>query len=321
MRRSALRLVRCRPRAASIPVGIAGAVRRVSQLRTTSETRAIAILDRRNGVPVGSPVSLVAWVRSVRAQKQVVFLELNDGSTARNLQIVAEPSAVNELALLTTGASVRIEGTVVESPKPGQAVEILATRVSVIGPCAPTFPLQKKAHSAEFLRGMGHLRARTSAFAATMRIRSAVLQAIHAFFARRQFILVSTPLLTGNDCEGAGELFSVLPQADLQGLLKRGKPIPAGSVVGSSAPGAASSTEPPGTPLPPEARFFGRDAFLTVSGQLHLEAFAGGLGQVYTLGPTFRVSACLARSAGPSGFTFHVCAFAGRKFQHVAPCS
>lgn len=243
-----------------------------------SGLRIDAILDRHaERVSIGTQVSVVAWVRSARSQKTHAFLELNDGSSASNLQVVAEPGLV---AGVTTGASVCVEGTLVASPKPGQAVELAATSINIIGTSPASFPLQKKSHSAEFLRDMAHLRARTGAFGATMRIRSAVLQAIHAFFARQRYVLVSTPILTGNDCEGAGELFSVLPRSD---LLEMRRQLREGGAKGGARP---PPDAPP--PVPEEARFFGREAFLTVSGQLHLEAFALGLGRAYTLGPTFR---------------------------------
>lgn len=217
---------------------------------------------------IGSRVTLHGWVRTARLQKRFGFVELNDGSCAGNLQVVwpvttadaadgtsnSFPSA-SEARLLTTGASIRVSGTVVASPAAGQRIELAADSVRLdCSADAATYPLQKKAHSAEFLREMVHLRARSAATGAVLRVRAALSGALHAHLEREGLFHIHTPVLTGNDCEGAGELFSV------------------------EAASASSGSLP----------FFGRRVFLTVSGQLHLEAFAAALSRVYAFGPTFR---------------------------------
>lgn len=231
--------------------------RYISAAASSSHTAIRALLS---SPPVGERVSVAGWVRSARFQKRVGFLEVNDGSCAANLQVVlpidAEGSAGGALApgtaaALTTGASVRASGTLVKSPKPGQPVELAADDVAVMsGAEAATYPLQKKAHSAEFLRSVVHLRARAAAPAAILRMRSVLAASLHANLSGAGCVHVHTPILTANDCEGGGELFSV---------------------------GTSNATP-----------FFGRPVFLTVSGQLHLEAFAAALSRVYTFGPTFR---------------------------------
>jgi asparaginyl-tRNA synthetase len=206
------------------------------------------------------PLTVAGWVRSVRVSKAVSFIALNDGSGAKTLQVVvgdAVPDGAKIIAALSTGASVRVTGHLVVSPAKGQAVELSAHTVELLGPSDPeTYPLQKKGHTLEFLRSMPHLRSRSNTFGAVFRIRSTLAQATHSYFAEHGFRCVHTPLITTSDCEGGGEMFEVVtPQAD-------GKP----------------KAEP----------FFGRRAYLTVSGQLAGEALAYGLGRVYTFGPTFR---------------------------------
>jgi len=204
---------------------------------------------------VGERYVVRGWLRSHRGSKAVSFLVLNDGSTINTLQAVLPTDVDNyeaALPLLTTGASVEVEGELVESPGKGQRVELKAERIKVLGPAdADTYPLQKKGHSLEFLRSISHLRSRTNLFSAVFRIRATLAQATHRFFADRGFFYVHTPIITASDCEGAGEMFEV----------------------------RATSTKD---------HFFGRPAMLTVSGQLNAEALAYGLGQVYTFGPTFR---------------------------------
>jgi len=207
------------------------------------------------GGQVGERYVVRGWVRSRRDSKAVTFVVLNDGSTIKTLQAVvpAECEAVDPAVdpAVATGASVEVEGTLVESPGKGQRFELKAERVVLLGPAdAETYPLQKKGHSLEFLRGIAHLRPRTNAFGAVFRVRSTLAQVTHAFFAARGFHYVHTPIITASDCEGAGEMFEV----------------------------KASSKD----------HFFGRPAMLTVSGQLNAEALAYGLGKVYTFGPTFR---------------------------------
>jgi len=204
---------------------------------------------------VGERYVARGWLRSHRGSKAVSFLVLYDGSTINTLQAVLGadvPGYADIAPLLTTGASVEVEGELVESPGKGQRVELKADRIAVIGTAdADTYPLQKKGHSLEFLRSIAHLRPRTNMFGAVFRIRATLAQATHRFFGDRGFHYVHTPIITASDCEGAGEMFEV----------------------------KATSTKD---------HFFGRPAMLTVSGQLNAEALAYGLGQVYTFGPTFR---------------------------------
>jgi len=206
-----------------------------------------------------------AWVRTARQSKGVVFLELNDGSTMGNLQVVAvEGSSGFEVAgKAGVGAAVRVSGELVESPAKGQRVELKAERVEIVGDVDPDYPLQKKRHSFEFLRTIAHLRPRARTFGAVFRVRHALQMAIHNFFDSRGFIQVHTPIITGSDCEGAGQMFRVTcldPKAPLL------------------AEGEVDFTKD----------FFGKATSLTVSGQLEAEAFALALRNVYTFGPTFR---------------------------------
>jgi len=205
-------------------------------------------------------VRVRGWVRTKREGKGFAFLELNDGSCLRNLQVVVDEgvAAPELLAGVNTGAAVQVDGALVESPGKGQKWELKAAALALIGPAdQETYPLQKKRHSDEFLRTIAHLRPRTNKYGALFRIRSELSFAVHEFFRELGFFYLHTPLLTGSDCEGAGELFRVTTQAR----------------------GAAAAAE---------EDFFGRDAYLTVSGQLSAEAFAQALGRVYTFGPTFR---------------------------------
>lgn len=218
-------------------------------------------------LPVGSGVTVRGWVRSRRDSKGVTFIELNDGSQLRNLQLVLESGAVPEETLLqiTTGASIEAEGLLVESPAPGQPVEVKVKQVTVYGAADPaTYPLQKKRHSFEFLREIAHLRVRSNTFGAVFRVRNALAFAIHRFFQERDFLYVHTPIITASDCEGAGALFGVTGRNPLD--LPR---TPEGNIDWTRD-------------------FFGRPAYLTVSGQLEAEIFALGFTKVYTFGPTFR---------------------------------
>ncbi len=202
---------------------------------------------------VGSEYTVRGWVRSRRGSKNVSFVIVTDGSTIKTIQCVVDGDTdVSEadMARVQTGASVVIDGVLVESKGRGQRVEIKALRLRVIGDADPeTYPLQKKGHSMEFLRSIAHLRSRSNTFGAVFRIRATLAQATHRFFANRSFQCVQTPVITASDCEGAGEMFEVRAGKD---------------------------------------HFFGREAMLTVSGQLNAEALAYGLGRVYTFGPTFR---------------------------------
>jgi len=216
----------------------------------------------------GRPQTAKGWVRTKRETKAAVFLEINDGSRLGNLQCVfdeaAAASCAAELAKAGTGASVAVEGELVASPAAGQAVELRARTLRVIGEApADSYPLQKKAHSMEFLREIAHLRPRTNTFGAVARVRNRMAFAVHQFFQEQGFQYIHTPLITASDCEGAGAMFQVTT-LDLERLAKSGE-----------APDYAKD-------------FFGKPAFLTVSGQLNVETYCQALGRVYTFGPTFR---------------------------------
>ncbi len=209
---------------------------------------------------IGSQVEIAGWIRTRRDTGSFSFLEVNDGSSLANIQVIAEGGLVNyetEIKKLSAGCSVRILGTLQESPAKGQEVEIQAAEVFVVGWADPEhYPLQKKRHSFEFLRGISHLRPRTNALGAVARVRSRISYAVHSYFQERGFSQIHTPVITTSDCEGAGEMFQL-------------------STMGDGKEGAGEE-------------FFGRKAGLTVSGQLQAEVYALALGDVYTFGPTFR---------------------------------
>lgn len=211
-------------------------------------------------------VLVKGWVRTKRDSKGFSFIELNDGSTMKNIQIVIDENLpdYSSLRAVSTGAAVSVEGKVIDSPGKGQSVEIQAQEISIYGNADPeTYPLQKKRHSFEFLREIAHLRPRTNTFGAVLRVRNALSFAIHSFFQEKGFLYVHTPIITAGDCEGAGELFSVTT-LDMNNI-----PIMDGNVDYSQD-------------------FFGNKTGLTVSGQLEGELLALALGDVYTFGPTFR---------------------------------
>ncbi len=205
------------------------------------------------------------WARTVRCGKEVAFIALNDGSSFGSLQVVVGPSLANfdEICRLGTGSAIVVTGRLVPSPAAGQAVELAAEEIRVIGPSDESYPLQKKRHTLEYLRTIAHLRPRTNTFGAVFRVRSSLAQAIHHFFAERGFLYVHTPIITGNDCEGAGELFRVT-------TLPLDKPPRLEGAVDFSAD------------------FFGQATGLTVSGQLEGELYALAFTDIYTFGPTFR---------------------------------
>lgn len=211
-------------------------------------------------------IEVAGWVRNIRASKNFGFIELNDGSFFRNLQIVFEADLPNFEAISRLGISTAllVKGTLVASPGSGQAFELKASEMVVEGSCPSDYPLQKKRHSFEYLRTIAHLRPRTNTFSAVFRLRSVLAYAIHQYFQERGFIYVQTPIITASDCEGAGEMFQ-LTTLDLNQL-----PLDAEGNVDYSQD------------------FFGKAANLTVSGQLNAEAFAMAFGKVYTFGPTFR---------------------------------
>lgn len=215
---------------------------------------------------VGTEVIACGWVKTKRTSKEVIFIQLNDGSCFDDLQIIV-PSSFSEeiLKKVTTGASIMVQGIITESPASGQVVELHSDNITLLGEADPlTYPLQKKGASFEFLREKSHLRVRTNTFGAVFRIRNKASIAIHNFFQKQDFQYVHTPIITASDCEGGGELFSVST------LLKH-------SEAGFSLQDRDS-----------EKDFFGKPAYLTVSGQLNGEALAHGLSKIYTFGPTFR---------------------------------
>jgi asparaginyl-tRNA synthetase len=228
----------------------------------------ISVAEARRVEMIGRRVILEGWVRTRRDSKGgFSFIELNDGSCQGNVQVVAPGELSNyqdEVRHLPTGASIVVEGEVKASPAKGQATEVHASKVTVLGSAdAETYPLQKKGHSFEFLRTIAHLRPRTNTFGAIARLRNQVCRSIHNFFQEQGFLYVHTPVITASDCEGAGALFRVTtldPEAP------------------PKADGKVDYTKD----------FFHKPAFLTVSGQLQAEAFACALGKVYTFGPTFR---------------------------------
>jgi len=216
---------------------------------------------------IGREIQVSGWVRTVRSSKTFGFIELNDGSFFKNLQVVFAEEKIsnfNEVSKLTVGSSIIVEGELVETPNAKQPFEIQANMVRIEGLSSPDYPLQKKRHSFEFLRTIAHLRPRTNTFSAVFRVRSLTAYAIHKFFQERNFVYVHTPIITTSDCEGAGEMFRV-STLDLNNVPKDEK----GSVDFSKD-------------------FFGKETNLTVSGQLAGETYCMAFRNIYTFGPTFR---------------------------------
>ncbi len=211
-------------------------------------------------------VTISGWVRTKRDSKTFSFLEINDGSCLKNIQIIADQTLFNydEIKKITTGSALSISGALVESKGGGQKWEIHASLIEIISIAPESYPLQKKRHTDEFLRSIAHLRPRTNKYGAAFRIRSELSWAVHHFFRERDFKYIHTPILTGSDCEGAGEIFHV-------------------TTLDPFSPGKAENR-----PLYYANDFFGTEVNLTVSGQLSAEMFALSLGDVYTFGPTFR---------------------------------
>ena len=215
----------------------------------------------------GKEVTVGGWARTIRDMKNFGFVELNDGSCFKNLQVVMDASSLEnyaEIASQNVGAALIVTGTVVLTPDAKQPLELKASSIEVEGTSTPDYPLQKKRHSVEFLRTIQHLRPRTNLFSAAFRVRSVAAHAIHCFFQDRGFVYVHTPIITGSDCEGAGEMFQVTT-LDLNNPPR----LEDGSIDWSQD-------------------FFGKQTNLTVSGQLNCENFAMAFGNVYTFGPTFR---------------------------------
>ncbi|MBO5720192.1 MAG: asparagine--tRNA ligase [Bacteroidales bacterium] len=227
----------------------------------------IRITDLFTQKPIGEKVNVKGWVRTKRGNKQVAFIALNDGTTIKNIQIVVDLATADEeqMKLVTTGACLSVVGELVASQGGGQEIEIQCSEFEVYGTADPqTYPLQKKGHTMEYLREIAHLRPRTNTFGAVFRIRHNMAMAIHNFFHERGFFYFHTPLITASDCEGAGQMFQVTTM-NLYDLKKDEN----GSIMYDND-------------------FFGRQASLTVSGQLEAELAAMALGAVYTFGPTFR---------------------------------
>ena len=215
----------------------------------------------------GKTITVMGWARTIRDMKNFGFMELNDGSCHKNLQVVFERNNLanyDEIAKQNVGAALIVEGTLVCTPEAKQPFELKAQTITVEGVSAPEYPLQKKRHSVEYLRTIQHLRPRTNLFSAVFRVRSVAAQAVHEFFQGRGFVYCHTPIITGSDCEGAGEMFRV------------------------------TTIDPANPPLKEDGTidysqdFFGKETNLTVSGQLNAENFAMAFGDIYTFGPTFR---------------------------------
>lgn len=230
------------------------------------DTTAIKAIFREPATYLNQMLEIKGWVRTIRVSKNFGFIEINDGGFFKNLQVVFEDSLANfeEVSKLTISTALIIEGTLVESPGAKQPFELKATKITVEGSCPSDYPLQKKRHTFEYLRTIAHLRPRSNTFAAVFRLRSAVAYAVHQYFQERGFVYTQTPIITGSDCEGAGEMFRITT-LDLDNVPKN----EAGQVDYSRD-------------------FFGKEASLTVSGQLNAETFCMAFKNVYTFGPTFR---------------------------------
>jgi asparaginyl-tRNA synthetase len=213
----------------------------------------------------GRSATITGWVRSLRSSKEVAFIALHDGSNPSGIQVVAEHALGNfdDICRINTGAALQVDGVLIESPAAGQKWEFTAKTITLIGISDESYPLQKKRHSFEYLRSIAHLRPRTNTFGSVFRLRSKLAQAIHRFFAEKQFLYINTPIITASDCEGAGELFRVTTLDATAPPLLKGQPDF-------------------------DQDFFGQRTALTVSGQLEGEMFAQALGNIYTFGPTFR---------------------------------
>src|SRR3989440_5230012 len=211
-------------------------------------------------------IQVRGWIRTRRDSKDFSFIELNDGSSLRSLQVIARNSLPNyaEIQRLLTGASIKVWGNLVASQGKGQNWEVVADKIEVIGTSDESYPLQKKGHTPEFLREIAHLRPRSNLFGSVFRVRSRLAFAIHQFFQERGFYYIHTPIIIGSDCEGAGELFRVT------------------AIDPANPPRRADGS------VDYAQDFFARSTYLTVSGQLEGEAFACALSKIYTFGPTFR---------------------------------
>lgn len=230
------------------------------------ETTSVRKLYRETEQFAGKTVTVSGWIRTVRASNAFGFIELNDGTFFKNLQVIFESDLENfkDVSKLPISSSVQIEGEFVLTPDAKQPFELKAKRIDIEGLSDPDFPLQKKRHSFEYLRSIAHLRPRGNTFSAVFRVRSLAAYAIHKFFQERDFVYVNTPIITGSDCEGAGEMFKVTT-LDIKNTPKDEK-----------------------GDIDFKQDFFGKESNLTVSGQLNAETFALAFRNVYTFGPTFR---------------------------------
>ena len=216
-----------------------------------------------NSAFIDTEVTVCGWVRTSRDSKNMAFIELNDGTSFKHLQIVIDKAQISDIAeYMKLGSSLKVEGTVVKSAVAVDSVEINARSIEVLGTCPPEYPLQKKRHTLEYLRTIPHLRVRTNTFNAVFRVRSVVSNAVHEYFQSRRFVYVHTPLITASDCEGAGEMFKV-------------------TTIGYSNDYKSEEDYNADD-------FFGKRAALSVSGQLEGEVAAMALGKIYTFGPSFR---------------------------------
>ncbi|XP_022604632.1 probable asparagine--tRNA ligase, mitochondrial [Seriola dumerili] len=236
---------------ASVCRGILSSIRQYCKKTPTK----LRVSEALSSAELGANVKVQGWVRSVRPQKANLFLHVNDGSSLQSLQIVAGSELCDPL--LTFGSAIEVTGILKKSPNQKQPVELEADQIHVVGGCNPVdFPFKiKERHGLEYIRQFPHLRCRTNAFSSLLRVRSEATTAIHSYFKENGFVQIHTPIITSNDCEGAGELFQV---------------------------------EPSGPEHEEGENFFSVPAFLTVSGQLHLEVMSGAFSRVYTFGPTFR---------------------------------
>ena len=229
--------------------------------------------------PDGQDVAVYGWVRTKRETKNLIFIQVNDGSCFASIQLTfdrdkgIDAQTEKELSRITTGASIKAVGALIESPASGQAVEVAAKTIFVYGEASgETYPLQKKRHTFEFLRDIAHLRARTNTFGAVARVRNQMAFAVHNFFQEHGFQYVHTPLITASDCEGAGEMFQVTT-LNMQEIIRKA---------------LKDKVDPATFAVDYKQDFFEREAYLTVSGQLEIETYATALSRVYTFGPTFR---------------------------------
>ncbi len=228
----------------------------------TERTKIIELL---NAEKARDSVLIKGWIRTLRESKDFSFIELNDGSCLANIQIIVDSDIddYQKIVKLTTGAAISVSGELLDSPGKGQKWEVRAGTIDILGTSPDDFPLQKKRHTDEYLRTIAHLRPRSNKYSAIFRIRSKLSYAIHKFFRERDFLWIHTPIITGSDCEGAGEMFSVTA-LDLNNIPKKEGRVDY------------------------EQDFFGKEASLTVSGQISVETFCLSLGDVYIFGPTFR---------------------------------